>query len=63
VAVRRIDFRIGDLAAVADQRLHDFAAALRREAPVGGEGSQEELGLGAGQRLGQIAAMGARGSK
>ena len=43
VAVRRVDLRVGDVAAVVDQRLDDLARARRREAPVGGEGHDEEL--------------------
>src|SRR4029453_7557124 len=37
VTVRRVDFRIDDVAAVADQRLDDLVRALRRKTPVGAE--------------------------
>ncbi len=60
MALRGIDFRVGHSAAVGHQRLHDFARALGREAPVGGEAHQQKARLRRRQPLRQIAAGGAR---
>src|SRR4029453_6655446 len=56
VTVRRVDFRIDDVAAVADQRLYDLVRALRRETPVGAEAREQESGCGWRECAGEITA-------
>jgi hypothetical protein len=51
--VRRVDFRIGHVRAVVEQRFRDLARALGREAPVGGERDDEKSGTGFRQRAGE----------
>ena len=63
VAAGRVDLEVGDDAPVVEQRAHDLARARRREAPVGLERDHEERGLGARERLGEVAAEVGRGSK
>ena len=58
VPVRRVDFRIADVGAVVEQRFHDFARALRREAPVRGERSDEKARLCRRERARQVVAAG-----
>ena len=56
VAVRRVDFGVGHVAPVVDQRLDDLARARRREAPVGGERDHQEAAARRRQRARQVAA-------
>ena len=55
--MRRIDFGIAHIALVGHQRLHHFAAAGGREAPIGGEAHQQKLRSGTGQGLGEVVRM------
>src|SRR5690606_27095143 len=57
VASRAVDLGIADVALVVQQRVGDLARTLGREAPVGGEGHHQEVGAGARQRGGQVAAV------
>ena len=57
VAVRRVDFGVGDVAAIVEQRLDDFARALGRKTPVGGERDDQETGRRRFEGEAQIAAM------
>ena len=52
-----LDLDEGDRGAGGVQRMHDRAALLGREQPVAGEGDHAEARLGAGEGLGQPAAM------
>ena len=61
VAVGGVDFGVGHVAAVVQQRPHDFAAAGGGKAPVGGKAHEQKARLRARQRGGQAAAVGAGG--
>lgn len=61
MAVRRVDLGVAHVATVVEQRLHQFAAARGREAPVGLEAHQQELGPGGRKRGAELAAVAARG--
>mmetsp|Transcript_6973 Transcript_6973/g.29526 ORF Transcript_6973/g.29526 Transcript_6973/m.29526 type:complete len:380 (-) Transcript_6973:1175-2314(-) len=55
--MRCIDLRIRHLQPVVEQGLDDLARARRREAPVGREAGDEELGRGRREGARQVAAM------
>jgi hypothetical protein len=53
-----VDLGIGDVTLVVQQGEDDLARARRREAPVGREAGDQELGLGARQCRREVAAVG-----
>ena len=61
MAMLRGDLGIAHVSLVMQQRMHDLARTLRREAPIGGEGHHEKLGLCGSKGSVQVAVELARG--